>query len=168
MKGLFSPVVSGPISEAPFPPGIRPMVASVTTTVPAPIPLTISVLIPLEIPISTGWAMNEFPSRSKSAYFPVFGRKKARQKRPFKNGQTFPLLGGRFNCSDEFSVQSRYRNAGPTGKQAAKRRAAGASRPVHNGQRAPAPLRYAAGRTGRNESHGRRRSRCRCSRGRHD
>ena len=105
---------------------------------------------------------------SKSAYFPVFGRKKARQKRPFKNGQTFPLLGGRFNCSDEFSVQSRYRNAGPTGTQAAKRRAAGASRPVHNGQRAPAPLRYAAGRTGRNESHGRRRSRCRCSRGRHD
>ena len=52
-----------PPSGDTLPPGIFPMVASVTTTMPSEAPWVISVLMPLVIPICTGCAVKVFPSR---------------------------------------------------------------------------------------------------------
>ena len=71
MNGLLSPPFSllGPASK--FSPGIAPMVASDTTFVPSVIPLTISVDIPLIIPIYTGCAVNVVASRVQSLCSPL-------------------------------------------------------------------------------------------------
>ena len=54
MNGLLSPPLSLLGAAPTFSPGIAPMIASDTTLVPSVMPLTISVDMPLLIPISTG------------------------------------------------------------------------------------------------------------------
>lgn len=87
-----------------------------------------------------------------------FGRKKQGKSAHLKMGRLSPCLEvalivrTNFQCSQGTERRSDR-------KQSAAKRSSRSIAPSHNGQRAPAPLRYAAGRTGRNESHGRRRSR---------
>ena len=57
MKGLLSPPAACCMSAGAPPPGIFPMVASVTIVAPSLMPLIISVLMPLEMPTVTGCAV---------------------------------------------------------------------------------------------------------------
>ena len=68
MKGLLSPPAACCMSAGAPPPGIFPMVASVTIVAPSLMPLIISVLMPLEMPTVTGCAVNVFPSRVQSLW----------------------------------------------------------------------------------------------------
>lgn len=54
MKGLLSPPAACCMSAGAPPPGIFPMVASVTIVAHSLMPLIISVLMPLEVPTVTG------------------------------------------------------------------------------------------------------------------